>query len=62
MTQPFTLCPGRKINDPVHPLWRTECLGCLRRMAIIKPTDIVISPWQGHGACPDKLENKHENP
>jgi hypothetical protein len=61
MTQPFTVCPGRKEEAPLFPLWHTECLDCLRRMAIIKPKDVVISPWAGHGPCPDKLEMKNEN-
>ena len=53
---PFTICPGRRVDYPIHAMWRSECLSCLRRMAIIKPTDKVISPWMGHGPCPDKME------
>lgn len=49
-------CPGRKTDVSVHPLWRTQCINCQRRMAITKPSDVVIKPWAGHGACPDKVE------
>lgn len=55
MTQ-FMICPGRKVEHPVFPFWEPECLNCLRRMAVLKPDDVVISPWTGHGPCPDKME------
>lgn len=56
MNQPFTICPGRKVDHPVFPFWQPECLNCQRRVASAKPDDVVISPWQGHGPCPDKME------
>jgi hypothetical protein len=56
MKKPDALCPGRKEEAPLFPLWHTECLNCARRVAVIKQNDKVILPWAGHGPCPDKLE------
>ena len=48
-------CDGRKRDDPVHPLWHPECMSCVRRWTELKSRE-KISPWDGHGPCPDKLE------
>lgn len=61
MTKPFTVCPGRKVEAPLFPFWHPECVGCLRRMPSVKPEDVVINPWAGHGPCPDRMEAKDEN-
>lgn len=59
--KPFTVCPGRKVEAPLFPFWHPECVGCLRRMPSVKPEDVVINPWAGHGPCPDRMEAKDEN-
>lgn len=48
-------CEGRKGTDPLHPVWHPDCLSCVRRFTELKARE-EISPWQGHGPCPDKLE------
>ena len=52
-------CEGKKADNPLFPLWHSECINCIRRMAIIKDHERQISPWVGHGPCPDKLEMEH---
>jgi len=49
-------CEGRKSNDPLYPLWHTDCINCIRRMIVMRDRQNHISPWEGHGPCPDKLE------
>jgi hypothetical protein len=49
-------CEGRKSNDPLYPLWHTDCINCIRRMIVMRDRKNQISPWEGHGPCPDKLE------
>ena len=48
------LCPGRKADHPLFPVWHTECINCQHRMALIKEDEQSILPWSGHGPCPDQ--------
>ena len=49
-------CQGKKVDNQNFPIWHTECINCIRRMTVIKHHETQISPWHGHGPCPDKLE------
>lgn len=60
MTSTLLLCPGKKAEHPLFPVWKIECISCARRMFYLKETDLKIQPWTGHGPCPDKVEIKNE--
>ena len=50
-------CKGHFIDDPHWGvMYRQQCMDCVRRMHEIQSRDKEISPWEGHGPCPDKLE------
>lgn len=48
-------CLGRNTTDPRK---RAECDSCHRKNSppIDHPRQVWIAPWEGHGACPDRLE------
>ena len=50
-------CQGRFVEDPIWVvIYQQECLNCVRRMYVLQTRDKHISPWFGHGPCPDRLE------
>ena len=50
-------CQGRFVEDTQWGvLYEQQCMNCVRRMHVLQARDKHISPWTGHGPCPDKLE------
>ena len=49
-------CVGKMIEDGM--LWHNDCRTCVRRLLSMHTKANQISPWTGHGPCPDKVETQ----